>query len=113
MKNYEKNIFTKIISGEIPCKKVFEDEYCFAFHDINPKAQVHILIVPKMNVVDFSDFIQKNEKNNEFIANFFKSVNKIANDILKLDNFQIISNNGRNAGQEVFHFHIHIKSNKK
>ena len=107
----EDNIFAKILRGELPSKKVFEDEGILAFYDIHPKAKVHVIVIPKLQVTSFQDFAEKyNEKE---IGDFFKKVKYIAIEVLKLDeNFKLLVNNGANAGQEVFHFHIHILSNK-
>jgi len=103
------NIFAKILRKEIPCKTIYEDETIFAFHDINPRAKIHALVIPKIETVSFSDFITSNS--NEMIGDFFKKVNYVAYDILNLADFRLQINNGANAGQEVFHFHVHILGN--
>ena len=103
------NIFAKILRKEIPCKIIYEDETILAFHDINPRAKIHALVIPKTEAVSFSDFITNN--GNEIIGDFFKKVNYVAYDILNLADFRIQINNGANAGQEVFHFHVHILGN--
>ncbi|MFT4967130.1 MAG: histidine triad (HIT) family protein [Candidatus Deianiraeaceae bacterium] len=102
------NIFAKIILKEIPAKIVFESDSILAFEDINPKAKTHILVVPKGQYANFTSFTS-NAPSGE-ISSFFQTVNNIATNILKLQNFKILTNNGYNAGQEVFHFHIHILS---
>ena len=102
----EQNIFNKIIKGELPCKKIYEDERVLSFYDINPKSKIHALVIPKGGYVDFGDFVSK-AKSDE-IANFFNKANFIASSVLGLSNFKILTNNGKGAGQEVFHFHIHI-----
>ncbi len=102
------NIFAKIIRKEIPCKIVYEDETVMAFHDINPRASIHVLVIPKIESETFTDFTTNNR--DEMLANFFKKVNNIACDILKLPSFRLQINNGANSGQEVFHFHVHILS---
>lgn len=99
------NIFAKIIRGESPASKVYEDEHILAIEDINPVAPVHILVMPKGHYKDFSDFGLKAPLTE--IANFFKKVTSIAND-LKLEEYRIISNNGKSSGQTIFHFHVHI-----
>lgn len=110
--SYTDNIFTKIIKGEIPCKKIFENDQCIAFHDINPRAPIHALVLPKQNIINFTDFMNQNKQNSIFIGEFFQTVNKIATEELNLKDFQIIANNGKQAGQEIFHFHVHIKGYK-
>ena len=101
------NIFAKILRKEIPCKKVYENDYALAFYDINPQAKVHILVIPKGKYISFSDF-SKNASKDE-IEGFFKAVGKIAGDQnLDEEGYRILANQGANAGQEVPHFHIHI-----
>jgi len=103
----ENNIFAKIIRGEIPCDKVYEDEEVLFFNDINPIAKFHVLGIPKLPCVDFSDFISKNNPN--IVADFFKKTDFVINKLgIKNDGYKIISNSGINGGQEVLHFHIHI-----
>lgn len=101
------NIFAKILKGEIPCNKVFEDEYSLAFHDINPKAPVHILVIPKGEFISFYDFMEKASKDE--VYSFFTAV-RLISDQLDISNtgFRIISNHGSDGGQEVPHFHIHL-----
>ena len=107
---YDKsNIFARIIKKEVPCNLVFEDETLMAFHDINPRAKVHVLVIPKLEVVAFEDFVRDFDSN--VVANFFKKVEYIAKNVLKLEHFRLQTNNGLASGQEVFHFHIHILSN--
>ena len=103
------NIFAKILRKEIPCKIIHEDNTILSFHDINPRAKIHALVIPKIAAVSFSDFITNNS--NETIADFFKKVNYVACNILNLQDFRLQINNGENAGQEVFHFHVHILGN--
>lgn len=106
------NIFAKIIRGEIPANKVFEDEKILAFHDISKAAPTHILVIPKGEYVDFPDFATKATA--EEISYFFKKVNDIAK-LVEADKsgFRLISNIGSNAHQTVPHFHIHILAGKK
>ena len=103
------NIFAKILRSEIPCEKVFEDEFIFSFKDINPKTKLHILIIPKKPYIDVLDFLENADA--EYQSNFWISVNKI---ILQLDlknkGFQIKTHKGKDGGQEVFHFHLHLLS---
>jgi histidine triad (HIT) family protein len=100
------NIFYKILKKEVPAKIIHETETIICFYDINPKSKVHALVIPKKEVIDFDDFIKQASQIE--VASFFKDVQVIAKDILKLNNFKILTNNGSGAGQEVFHFHIHI-----
>lgn len=100
------NIFAKIIRGEIPCQKIYEDDFILSFYDIRPKSKVHALVIPKLEVIDFTDFTAKANANQ--ISDFFKKTSFIANEILKLKSFKMGTNNGKESGQEVFHFHVHI-----
>ncbi len=108
----KENIFAKIIRGEIPSSKVYEDDKILAFHDISKSAPIHVLVIPKGEYTDYIDFTSKASM--EEISYFFKKVNEIAK-ILEADKqgFRIVSNCGSNAGQSVMHFHIHILSGKK
>ena len=103
------NIFAKILRSEIPCEKVFEDEFIFSFEDINPKAKLHILIIPKKPYIDVLDFLENAEA--DYQSNFWISVNKIISQLdLKNKGFQIKTHKGKDGGQEVFHFHLHLLS---
>lgn len=103
----QNNIFAKIIRGEIPCKKVYEDDVCIAFHDIAPAAPVHVLVVPKGEYISFEDFAINAPA--EFCHKFFGNVRKIANDLgLAKGGYRVLFNHGKDAGQTVFHFHAHI-----
>jgi histidine triad (HIT) family protein len=105
----QNNVFAKIIRGEITTKKIYEDDDIISFYDINPKAKVHALVIPKKHCLTFVDFIL-NSSNHE-VGRFFQKVQFIATDILKLENFKLLTNNGEGAGQEIPHFHIHILGN--
>ena len=101
------NIFAKIIRGEIPCDKVYEDEHVLAFNDINPQTPTHILVVPKGAYVSFDDFSQK--ASDTEIAALARAAGKIARDAgLDANGYRILANTGRDAHQEVPHFHLHI-----
>ena len=103
------NIFAKILRSEIPCEKVFEDEFIFSFKDINPKAKLHILIIPKKPYIDVLDFLENADA--DYQSNFWISVNKIISQLdLKNKGFQIKTHKGKDGGQEVFHFHLHLLS---
>lgn len=105
---YDKNnIFARILRGEIPCHKVFEDDCVLAFKDITPKAPVHILVIPKGDYVDIMDF-SANASANE-IECFWRAVTKIAEEQnIAKTGFRSIANTGANGGQEVPHFHLHL-----
>ncbi len=103
----ENNIFAKIIRGEIPCNKIYEDDTSLFFHDINPTAKIHALGVPKSSCIDFADFINKN--NSSIVAGFFNNVEIVIEKLgIKESGYRLISNSGINGRQEVPHFHIHI-----
>ena len=107
-----KNIFAKIIKGQIPCKKVYEDDDVLFFEDINPASKIHVLGVPKVKCVDFFDFVNNNNK--EMVDNFFKKINVVIEKLdIKDSGYRIISNSGSDGGQEVPHFHVHILGGEK
>ncbi|NQZ14103.1 MAG: histidine triad nucleotide-binding protein [Alphaproteobacteria bacterium] len=101
------NIFAKILNGDIPCDKVYEDEYVLAFNDIAPQAPVHVLVIPKGQYVSIDDF-GANASEAE-ITGFYRAVAKISQDLGLVDlGFRSIANTGEHGGQEVPHFHMHI-----
>ena len=103
----QSNIFAKIIRKEIPCKKIFEDERELFFNDINPQARIHILGIPKMEVVSLSEFISKS--NNDDVMYFFQKIIEILKKYkLNKTGYRLISNEGKDSNQEVPHFHVHI-----
>ena len=108
----DNNIFAKILRKEIPCDKVYEDEFSLFFNDINPQAKIHVLGIPKFPCTTFSDFLQKADDVN--ITSFFKSVQLVINN-LNIENkgYRLITNSGEDGGQEVPHFHIHILAGEK
>ena len=101
------NVFAKILRSEIPCDRVYEDDWALAFKDINPQAPVHILVIPKGEYVSSDDFAA-NASDAE-IAGFFRAIGEIArlSDIVN-SGYRILANHGRDGHQEVPHFHIHI-----
>lgn len=104
-------IFCKIINGEIPSEKVYEDDKVIAFKDINPAAPIHILVIPKEHV---QDVLAVNPENKEMISNIFLAINKIAKQLgIEKDGFRIINNCGKDAGQEVMHLHFHLLAGGK
>jgi histidine triad (HIT) family protein len=101
------NIFARILRGEIPCKRVHEDEHVLAFHDIAPQAPVHVLVVPKGEWVSAADFHATAPA--EAIAGFWRAVAAVARGLgLEAGGYRILSNMGADGGQEVGHFHVHI-----
>ena len=106
----EKTIFEKVIDGEIPSKKIYEDEFAIVIHDINPQAPTHVLIIPKTNEIPkLSD--AKTEHQN-LLGHLLIVAGKISRQLGVEDAFRLIINNGAEAGQTVFHLHIHILANK-
>ena len=103
-------IFCKIIAGEIPSKKVYEDEFVYSFLDINPQAPIHALVIPKEHIC-CADAI--NEKNSAVIAKIFEAIPKIAKSLGADGGYRIISNCGDDACQTVKHIHFHILGGKK
>lgn len=103
----EGNIFARILRGELPCKKVYEDEHVLAFHDIAPLAPVHILVVPKGNYVSWDDFSER--ASDAEIVGFVRAAGKIAREQgLVVRGYRLLANVGSNGGQEVPHLHAHI-----
>jgi diadenosine tetraphosphate (Ap4A) HIT family hydrolase len=101
------NIFARILRGEIPAKKVYEDEQALAFHDINPAAPVHILVIPKGRYVSWDDFSERGSA--EEIAGFVRAVGHVAREQgLVEPGYRLLANVGRNGGQEVPHLHVHL-----
>lgn len=101
------NIFAKILRGELPCKKVYENEFALAFEDIAPHAPVHVLVVPKGEYISFHDFAAHAPA--EIVAGFFSAVQKVAAKLgMQEDGYRLISNHGSYASQAVPHFHVHI-----
>ncbi len=106
------NIFAKILRNEIACKKIYEDNNSLFFNDINPQAKIHVLGIPKVNRVDFSDFILNTDE--KIITSFFLSVDLVIDQLsIKKTGFRIITNSGADGGQEVPHFHVHILGGEK
>ena len=101
------NIFAKILRGELPCDKVYEDEHALAFHDIAPQADVHILVIPKGDYVSWDDFSARASA--EEIAGFVRAVGHVARERqLVTRGYRLLANVGRNGGQEVPHMHVHL-----
>ena len=103
----DRNIFARILRGEIPCRKVAEDEYSLAFHDIAPQAPVHVLVIPKGRYVSLADFTASASEAE--IAGFFRAVGRVARELeLEAPGYRLIANMGPHSNQEVPHFHVHL-----
>ena len=101
------NVFAKILRGEIPCKKIYENDFALAFPDINPKAPIHILVIPKGPYQDYADFVAT--ATDEEIAGYQRAVIKVINQTdLASTGYRLIANCGIDAHQEVPHYHLHI-----
>jgi len=113
--SYDKNnIFAKILRGEIPCKKVYENDHVLAFNDINPQKKIHVLVIPKGEYIDLDDFI--NKASDKEIVELSKAITHIVKK-LKISNqengYRVLSNTGKDGGQEVPHLHYHIFGGEK
>jgi histidine triad (HIT) family protein len=107
----DSNVFARILRGELPCNKVFEDDHVLAFHDINPLAPVHILVIPKGAYVSWDDFSKR--ASDEEIGALVRAVGGIARERgLVEPGYRLLANVGGNSGQEVPHLHIHIFGGK-
>ncbi len=101
------NVFARILRGDIPSRRVHEDEFALAFHDINPLTPVHVLVIPKGAFVSAADFHAA--ASDAQIAGFWRAVARVARDLgLEDTGYRILSNMGPDAGQEVPHFHVHL-----
>ncbi|WP_033074505.1 histidine triad nucleotide-binding protein [Sphingopyxis sp. MWB1] len=107
----ENNIFARILRGELPCKKVHEDDHALAFHDINPQAPTHILVIPKGPYVSWDDFSARASADE--IAGFIRAVGQVARDLgLVEPGYRLLANIGRHGHQEVPHLHVHLFAGK-
>jgi diadenosine tetraphosphate (Ap4A) HIT family hydrolase len=101
------NIFARILRGEIPCRKVYEDEWALAFHDINPLAPVHVLVIPRgpyVSMADFSDQASEAE-----LAGFLRAVGRVGRELGVVEGgYRVLANHGQAANQEVPHLHVHL-----
>lgn len=101
------NIFARVLRGEIPCKKVYEDEWALAFHDINPLAPVHVLLIPKGEYESMADFTAK--AGEAEIAGLFRAVGRAADELgVTAGGYRVLTNHGQDAHQEVPHLHLHL-----
>jgi histidine triad (HIT) family protein len=103
----ETNIFARILRGEIPSRPVYEDEHAFAFHDINPQAPVHVLVIPRGAYVSWDDFSERGSA--EEIAGFVRAIGHVArSEGLVASGYRLLANVGIHSGQEVPHLHVHL-----
>lgn len=103
----DQNVFARILRGEVPCRKVHEDTHVLAFHDINPQAPVHVLVIPKRKYVSLADFTA--QAGDAEIAGFWRAVGTIAKSLgLEQPGYRVLTNAGPDSHQEVAHFHVHI-----
>lgn len=99
-------IFCKIINGEIPCNKVYEDDKVLAFKDINPEAPIHVLLIPKIHIASINDL---NHQDSHLISHIFLTIQNIAKE-LEIDEsgYRVVTNTGKDGGQTVNHMHFHL-----
>jgi histidine triad (HIT) family protein len=101
------NVFARILRGELPCQRVYEDDHALAFHDINPLAPVHVLVIPKGEYVSMDDFSAQAPA--EALAGFFRAVGESARRVGVVEGgYRLLANSGADANHEVPHFHVHI-----
>jgi diadenosine tetraphosphate (Ap4A) HIT family hydrolase len=104
---YRDNVFARVLRGEIPCRKVYEDEHVLAFHDIRPQSPTHVLVIPKGEYVSLDDFSEKASAAE--LAALLRAVGRIARQQgIAETGYRILANNGPAAHQEVPHFHVHL-----
>lgn len=105
------NVFAKILINQLPCNKIYEDQFIMAFHDLHPAAPVHAIVIPKGQFISFSDFIKN--AHDEFVINFFSSLQKVI-EILDIEKsgYRMISNCGNDGIQTIPHFHVHLLGKK-
>ena len=115
MKYDDANIFAKILRGEIPCKKIYEDEFVLSFHDINPQKKIHALVIPKGKYVDLDDFSQNASP--EEMTGLLKGINTVAKKLgISVDSgkgYRTLTNISEHGGQEVLHLHFHLFGGEK
>lgn len=103
-------IFCKIAAGEIPANVVYEDEKVIAFHDLNPQAPVHVLVIPKVHIASCDEVT---DENSDYVAAVFEAVNKVAKKLDLAQGYRVITNTGRHACQSVKHLHFHVLGGKQ
>ena len=103
----DKNIFARILRGDLPCEKIYEDDFVFAFRDIHPQAPTHVLVIPKRNYVSLIDFGAN--ATTEEMAGLMRGVSHVAKKLsLEEDGYRVVVNVGQNGHQEVSHLHVHL-----
>ncbi|MGF1562528.1 MAG: histidine triad nucleotide-binding protein [Geminicoccaceae bacterium] len=103
----DNNVFAKILRGEIPCNKVYEDDHALAFHDIQPQTKVHVLVIPKGAYVSFDDFSE--QASDAEVTGYMRAIGHVARELgVVEDGYRLLANIGANANQEVPHLHVHI-----
>mgnify|MGYP006080001213 CR=1 FL=1 len=111
----DNNIFAKILRKEIPCKKIYEDEFILSFHDINPQKKIHVLVIPKGKYIDLDDF-SINASPEEMVG-LLKGINKVAKHLkISVDTgkgYRVLTNLSEHGGQEVSHLHFHLFGGEK
>ena len=101
-------LFCKIATGEIPSKKVYEDDLCYAFYDIDPQAPTHFLVIPKQHIASVSEVTAENQA---VVGHIFSVIAKLSQE-LGMESYRVVSNIGEQAGQSVFHLHFHVLSGR-
>jgi histidine triad (HIT) family protein len=100
-----KTIFKRIIDGEIPAKLIYQDDQCLAFHDVNPQAPVHVLVIPKKEIASIDALT---EGDGALVGHLYLVIQRLANDLGLADGYRVVVNCGPNAGQTVDHLHFHL-----
>jgi len=111
----DNNIFAKVLRGEIPCKKIYEDDFVLSFYDINPQKKIHALVIPKGKYIDLDDFSDK--ASDDEIVGLIKGVNKVAKklgiSVNEGNGYRALTNISEHGGQEVPHLHFHVFGGEK
>ena len=102
-------LFCKIVAGEIPSNKIYEDELCYAFYDIDPQAPTHFLVVPKAHITSAAEVT---EESAPVVGHIFQVIAKLAKELCFADGFRVVSNVGESGGQSVPHLHFHVLSGR-
>ena len=105
----ENCLFCRIINGEIPSTKVYEDDMCLAFKDIDPQAPTHILVIPKKHIGSAAEV---DAENSVYVSHIFEKIAQISRDMGMTDGFRVVSNCGESAGQTVHHLHFHVMAGR-
>lgn len=103
-------VFCEIVKGNIPCEKIYEDEYVLAFKDLKPQAPVHFLVIPKRHI---ENALEIKEEDRDILYHVFLSIQKIAKDLDLKDGFRVVNNCGEDGGQTVLHLHFHVLGKRK